>query len=73
MKILVLSGSRNPQGKTAQAIDSIHKGIMTASGESECLFLPGLNLKHCRQCESDGWRRTSILNVAPTNFIFVVD
>jgi len=73
MKILVLSGSRNPQGKTAQAIDSIRKGIMTAGGESECLFLPSLNLKRCRQCESDGRGRTSIFSVAPTNFIFPVD
>jgi len=55
MKILVLSGSRNPQGKTAQAIDSIRKGIAEAGGESECLFLPELNLERCRQCDSDGW------------------
>jgi multimeric flavodoxin WrbA len=55
MKILVLSGSRNPQGKTAQAINSIRKGITAAGGESECLFLPELNLERCRQCDSDGW------------------
>jgi multimeric flavodoxin WrbA len=55
MTILVLSGSRNPQGKTAQAIDSIRKGIAAAGGESECLFLPELNLERCRQCDSDGW------------------
>ena len=55
MTILVLSGSRNPQGKTAQAIDSIRKGIAEAGGESECLFLPELNLERCRQCDSDGW------------------
>jgi multimeric flavodoxin WrbA len=55
MKILVLSGSRNPQGKTAQAIGSIRKGIMAADGESECLFLPELNLERCRQCDPDGW------------------
>lgn len=55
MKILVLSGSRNPQGKTALAIDSVRKGITAACGESECLFLPELNLERCRQCEADGW------------------
>lgn len=55
MKILVLSGSRNPQGKTARAIDSVRKGINEAGGESECLFLPALNLERCRQCDSDGW------------------
>ncbi len=31
MKILVLSGSRNRQGKTALAIDSIRKGVIAAS------------------------------------------
>lgn len=55
MKILVLSGSRSSQGKTAQAIESIRKGILAAGGESECVFLPELSLERCRQCESDGW------------------
>lgn len=55
MKILVLSGSRNPQGKTAHAINSVRKGITAAGGESECLFLPELNLERCRQCDPDGW------------------
>jgi multimeric flavodoxin WrbA len=55
MKILVLSGSRNPQGKTAKAIESIRKGVATGGGESECIFLPELKLERCRQCESDGW------------------
>jgi len=55
MKVLVLSGSRNPQGKTAHAIDSVRRGITEAGGESDCLFLPTLNLERCRQCESDGW------------------
>jgi multimeric flavodoxin WrbA len=55
MKILVLSGSRNPQGKTAEAIRSLLKGATAAGGESECLFLPELKLERCRQCESDGW------------------
>lgn len=55
MKILVLSGSRNPQGKTAHAINSVRKGITAAGGESECLFLPELNLERCRQCDPNGW------------------
>jgi len=55
MKILVLPGSRNPQGKTAEAIRSLLKGATAAGGESECLFLPELKLERCRQCESDGW------------------
>lgn len=55
MKILVLSGSRNPQGKTAQAINSIRQGIAAAGGESESIFLPELKLERCRQCDADGW------------------
>jgi multimeric flavodoxin WrbA len=55
MQILVLSGSRNRQGKTARAIDAVCKGIAAAGGASECLFLPELNLERCRQCEADGW------------------
>lgn len=55
MKVLVLSGSRNPQGKTARAIESVRKGITEAGGESECLFLPELKLERCRQCDPNGW------------------
>jgi len=55
MQILVLSGSRNPKGRTARAIDAIVKGVTKAGGTTECIFLPELNLERCRQCESDGW------------------
>jgi len=55
MQILILSGSRNRQGKTARAIKAIQKGIREAKGKSEVIFLPELNLERCRQCEADGW------------------
>jgi NAD(P)H-dependent FMN reductase len=55
MQILILSGSRNRQGKTARAIRVIRKGIAAAKGKSEVIFLPELNLERCRQCEADGW------------------
>ena len=55
MKLLVLSGSRNRQGKTAQAINAVIKGTNEAGGSSECIFLPELTLERCRQCNSDGW------------------
>jgi len=54
MEILVLSGSRNREGKTARAINAICKGIHDAKGESEVIFLPELNLERCRQCDLDG-------------------
>ncbi|MFC1909568.1 flavodoxin family protein [Chloroflexota bacterium] len=55
MQILVLSGSRNPEGETARAIEAISKGVAKAGGNTERFFLPALNLEPCRQCESDGW------------------
>ena len=55
MKILVLSGSRNREGKTARAIEAILRGIAKAKGDSECIFLIELNLERCRQCNPDGW------------------
>jgi multimeric flavodoxin WrbA len=54
MRILVLSGSRNREGKTARAINAICKGIHDAGGESEVVFLPELKLERCRQCNPDG-------------------
>ncbi len=55
MEILFLSGSRNPEGRTAKAINTIRQGVAKAGGSSECVFLPTLALERCRQCESGGW------------------
>jgi NAD(P)H-dependent FMN reductase len=55
MQILVLSGSRNRQGKTAQAIDALCKGAAGAGAGIEKIFLPEQNLERCRQCNPDGW------------------
>jgi len=55
MQILVLSGSRNRQGKTAKAIDAILTGVAKAGGNSESIFLTELALEKCRQCNDDGW------------------
>jgi NAD(P)H-dependent FMN reductase len=55
MQILILSGSRNRQGQTARAINSICKGIASAGGKYEVLFLTELKLERCRQCNPDGW------------------
>jgi NAD(P)H-dependent FMN reductase len=54
MKVLVLSGSRNPKGKTAEAINAILGGVTKAGGESECIFLPAYSIERCRQCAPDG-------------------
>ncbi len=55
MQILILSGSRNREGRTALAISAMCKGVVKAGGNAECLFLPELAIERCRQCESDGW------------------
>ncbi len=54
MGIMILSGSRNREGKTARAISSIVKGIRDAKGEGEVIFLPELKLERCRQCDPNG-------------------
>ncbi len=55
MQVLILSGSRNHEGRTARATDAIARGITRAGGSTERFFLTELNLERCRQCDSDGW------------------
>ena len=55
MQILFLSGSRNPEGRTARAINTMRQGVTKAGVNTECFFLPELTLERCRQCESNGW------------------
>ena len=55
MNILIISGSRNPEGKTAQAVNAVLEGAKEAGSDVELVFLPALNLERCRQCEKNGW------------------
>lgn len=55
MKILAISGSRNPEGRTARSINAVFKGAGKAGAETESFFLTDLNLEQCRQCDADGW------------------
>ena len=55
MQVLILSGSRNPEGRTARAVSAIAEGVVGAGSSTESIFLPELNLERCRQCDSDGW------------------
>ena len=55
MKTLVISGSRNPEGRTASLIDALCRGITTAGSDSEVIYLPQINIERCRQCNDDGW------------------
>ncbi len=54
-KVLMISGSRNPKGQTARAADAMLKGVASANGASERLFLPVLRIERCRQCDDNGW------------------
>ena len=55
MNILILSGSRDPKGQTARAIDALCKGIADGGATAETIFLPTLSLERCRQCDANGW------------------
>ena len=55
MKMLILSGSRNPQGQTAQAAGAFAQGAEQAGADVETIFLPSLSIERCRQCQDDGW------------------
>jgi multimeric flavodoxin WrbA len=54
MRILMISGSRNKEGRTARALAAIGKGITKVGGNTESIFLPELNIERCRQCNPDG-------------------
>lgn len=55
MEILMISGSRNPEGQTARALQAMAAGIAGAGGHVERVFLPTLKLERCRQCDDNGW------------------
>ena len=55
MNVLIISGSRNPNGQTAKAIDAFRRGVKSAGGDYEHVFLPTLKIERCRQCNDDGW------------------
>ncbi len=55
MKTLVVMGSRNPEGKTAEVAKAIVRGIEEGGGETETIFLPAMKIQLCQQCEQDGW------------------
>jgi multimeric flavodoxin WrbA len=55
MNVLVISGSRNPQGQTARATDALLQGVRDGGAQAETVFLPPIRIERCRQCEDDGW------------------
>ncbi|MCD4753805.1 MAG: flavodoxin family protein [Anaerolineaceae bacterium] len=55
MNIIMISGSRNPEGQTARTADAVLKGLATTGASVERVFLPVLNIERCRQCDDNGW------------------
>ena len=55
MDILVVCGSRNPQGQTARAAAAILEGVRRAGGDGDTVFLPQRRIERCRQCDDAGW------------------
>jgi len=55
MNILTISGSRNPQGKTAAMVEALLRGARNEGAACECVFLPSLAIERCRQCDENGW------------------
>ena len=55
MKLMVISGSRNPEGRTALLINALCKGVESSGGETEVIYLPKMDIELCQQCNSDGW------------------
>lgn len=55
MKAIIISGSRNPEGRTALLIKALCKGLESSGGQTEVIYLPNMDIEVCRQCNSDGW------------------
>lgn len=55
MNVLIISGSRNPEGQTAQACHAFLDGVKSANGLGELVFLPQMKIERCRQCDERGW------------------
>lgn len=76
MNVLIISGSRNPQGQTAKAADAVIQGVNDAGGQAEQVFLPQIKIERCRQCDDQGWgtcRTEGRCVIADDDFASVVD
>ena len=55
MEILIISGSRNPDGQTARASKALLDGVKSKGGKGEIVLLPQMKIERCRQCDDNGW------------------
>ena len=75
MKVVIVVGSRSPEGQTATAAAAFAEGAREAGAEVETVFLPQLEVLRCRQCDERGWGicRTQGECVQEDDFAAVVD
>ena len=55
MIVEIISGSRDPKGQTARAINALTQGLKNKSVAVHVHYLPEQKIERCRQCEADGW------------------
>ncbi len=55
MNVLMLSGSRNPDGQTARALAALAEGLREGGADVETVFLPERRIERCRPCDAQGW------------------
>ena len=55
MEAMIVSGSRNRRGQTAQAAEALLEGLRSRGGDGEVVFLPETAIERCRQCDEAGW------------------
>ena len=55
MKLVVIMGSRNPEGQTARAANALIAGVRAAGWEVAQHYLPSMAIERCRQCDAAGW------------------
>jgi multimeric flavodoxin WrbA len=75
MKIMVISGSRNPVGQTARASAALVEGLESGHAEVETVLLPSRSIERCRQCDAEGWGqcRTECRCVIEDDFAVLVE
>jgi len=54
-KMLFVSGSRNPEGRTATALNAVLEGATEQGASSDIMFLTDFKIEPCRQCRMDGF------------------
>jgi multimeric flavodoxin WrbA len=55
MNAIIILGSRNPQGQTAQAAAALAEGLSAKACQVKQIILPAAKVERCRQCDAAGW------------------